>query len=734
MSHLVQCITIALLFLLPLSLHAQDPSWATVNAEGNATERHENGFVAYNGKLYLLGGRGVKPVQIFDPLTSRWSEGASPPFQMHHFQAVVFNDLIYVIGAYTGACCSDEFGVDHVWTYNPQTNNWNQSHEIPANRRRGSSGAIVYNNKIYIIGGIEGGHGSPATGFNWFDEYDPATGQWKVMPDAPRKRDHFHAVLHNNKIYLTGGRDTSNPNFTSANISEVDVYDFGTGSWSTLSNTLPTPRGGTASILYRGEILVIGGESSAQTLAFNTTEALDLNTQSWNSRSNLNVGRHGTQATILNDAVYIAAGAAETGGSPELNSIERYENDSQQTFSFTQTLKNNWNLLSLPLETDNNFYTSIYSTVDLDGITPYTWNGFDYVPSNQLTTGNSFWLKLKNNPSSIVQTITGDLINELQYSLNQGWNLIASPSCNGIPIQNNSTIPTGAVAEGLTYFYDIGGYKPAFNFSFPRGQLSQGKGYWVYAVTNATLTLNCGNTKQLADKDASQLEDVSKTFGYVTLRDQNSGIQNLYFGNTLEQPERIFSYKLPPRGPGGEFDVRFTDDTRLKESNEATIRIYDATFPLSLAFTQTPPNQPEGILFIDEVTPNGTVLHTHSLSYQERVEIYDESISYLRLRFQEADVESIPGQFTLHGNYPNPFNPTTRITFDIPMEGDVTLRVMDLLGREVSHEVFEGMSPAHNYSISYDANDLPAGIYLYTLTLQTTDQHVTQTGRMILLK
>ena len=731
MFRLVLWISIALHFVIPTSFsHAQDPSWSTINATGNPSERHENGFVAYNGKLYLIGGRSPKPVQIYDPDTNSWSDGASPGFQMHHFQAVVYNDLIYVIGAYTGVCCDGESGISHVWTYNPQTNQWNQSHEIPSNRRRGSTGAVVHNNKIYIIGGIEGGHGSAATPYDWFDEYDPATGEWRVMPNAPRVRDHFHAVLYNNKIYLTGGRDTSDPSFVNKTISEIDVYDFGTGNWSTLSTTLPTPRGGTSSILYRGEILVIGGESNSQELAHNATEALNPNTQTWNTLSTLNVGRHGTQATILNDAVYIAAGAAQRGGTPELDSIEKYEDTSTGLSFFTQSLKRNWNLLSLPFSMSEDFYLSIYNSVDLDGISPYTWSGSNYVPSSNLASGTAFWLKLSGNPGSVIQNFEGTPVDQVQFSLDQGWNMIASPSCNNVSISSSSTSPSGAIAEGLTYHYQTGGYQPAFNFSNPRGVLNQGKGYWVFANTNATLTLTCGSGKQPHGEQLT-LEDVSRTFGQFTIRDTDSGKQSLFFGNSLKKPEQRLSYQLPPQGPRGEFDARFTDDSRLTELSNAVVRI-NGTFPITFTYDKSPENK-EGYLFVDEVSQAGDILHTNQLTPTEHIQLYDTDIAYLRVRFEETLADH-PTQFALHGNYPNPFNPTTRITFDAPQRGDLTLRVVDILGREVHHAAYTGIEASSNQSISFDAKDLPAGIYIYALTLETENQIFSQSGRMTVLK
>ena len=743
MSYQAHWISIAffalfLTYILPVTSAqealAQEAFWSTIDAQGNPTERHENGFVAYNGKLYLLGGRNVKRVEIYDPETNSWSDGAFPPFQMHHFQAVIYNDLIYVIGAYTGTCCSNENGISHVWTYDPQNNFWQQRHEIPADRRRGSAGAVVYNGKIYIAGGIEGGHGSPATAFKWFDEYDPVTGQWKVLQDAPRERDHYHAVLHNGKMYLVGGRDTSDSSILAKTISEVDVYDFNSGSWSTLSANIPTPRGGTSSILYRGEILVIGGESGNQTLAYNTNEAFNPDNQSWRTLSPLNVGRHGTQATVLNDAVYIAAGAAQVGGSPELDSIERYQDSSEEVFTRSQSLKTAWNLLSLPLDTQDDFYTSIYNNVDLSpGILPQTWNGFNYVSTTNLSVGTGFWLRIADNSSNLTQTISGDLVNDVQFSLTNGWNMISGPSCDNLPILSSSTSPANAIQEGLSYFYDIGGYKPAFSFSNPRGLINQGRGYWVFASTPATLTLSCNSNKHSGVEEYSRLDGSTDAFGSITIRNNASGYQTLFFGASLDSPDQLVSFQMPPRGPAGEFDVRYSNDMRLTERDDAYISINTNTYPLSISFDKAPDDK-DGFLWIDELDEATSVIESHRISIGENVMVFDEEVAYLRIRFEEGTKLDIPETFTLHGNYPNPFNPSTRITFDIPEAGDLTLRVVDVQGRVVMTQSLTGVDASFNYSISVDASALPAGTYIYSVTLNTDNNVYSQTGSMVLLK
>ena len=78
-------------------------------------------------------------------------------------------------------------------------------------------------------------------------------------------------------------------------------------------------------------------------------------------------------------------------------------------------------------------------------------------------------------------------------------------------------------------------------------------------------------------------------------------------------------------------------------------------------------------------------------------------------------VEEIPSCCNIYQNYPNPFNPTTKINFSIQKQGLVTLKVYDMLGREVAALINETKN-AGNYSIDFNASKLSSGIYFYKLT------------------
>jgi len=298
--------------------------WSTIAANGNPTARHEAAMVAFGGKAYLLGGRGVKPVEEFDPRTNTWRQLGPTPLEIHHFQPVVYGDRVYVMTAMTGRY-PKETPLETIYIWDPRSDTWEKGPAIPEQRRRGGAGTVVYNGKIYLVAGIIDGHTSGTV--PWFDEFDPKTGEWRQLENAPRARDHFSAVAAGSQLYAVGGRNTSyhEPDnfaaFFSAVIPQVDVYDFEKQQWRTLANGLPTPTAAGGLAELAGDIYYFGGESS-QDLAHDATQRLDVRTGTWTPAAPMQRGRHGSGAVAIDGKIYVAAGSGGRGGGPELSSTE----------------------------------------------------------------------------------------------------------------------------------------------------------------------------------------------------------------------------------------------------------------------------------------------------------------------------------------------------------------------------------------------------------------------------
>ncbi|MEO7357599.1 MAG: T9SS type A sorting domain-containing protein [Ignavibacteria bacterium] len=96
---------------------------------------------------------------------------------------------------------------------------------------------------------------------------------------------------------------------------------------------------------------------------------------------------------------------------------------------------------------------------------------------------------------------------------------------------------------------------------------------------------------------------------------------------------------------------------------------------------------------------------------------------------QISENEIIPKEYALRQNYPNPFNPVTNIQYDLPIDIFVTIKVYDLIGREVMSLVNE-IKEAGSYVVSLNGSNLSSGIYYYKITAGSYEQ----VRKMILIK
>ena len=94
----------------------------------------------------------------------------------------------------------------------------------------------------------------------------------------------------------------------------------------------------------------------------------------------------------------------------------------------------------------------------------------------------------------------------------------------------------------------------------------------------------------------------------------------------------------------------------------------------------------------------------------------------------------IPAEFKLYNNYPNPFNPNTLISFDIPKASNVKLTIFNVLGEAVNTAVNEELTPG-KYSFTWNASDMASGLYIYRLEAGGNDgEKFVKTFKMVLVK
>ncbi|GJQ63095.1 MAG: hypothetical protein SCALA702_21480 [Melioribacteraceae bacterium] len=94
---------------------------------------------------------------------------------------------------------------------------------------------------------------------------------------------------------------------------------------------------------------------------------------------------------------------------------------------------------------------------------------------------------------------------------------------------------------------------------------------------------------------------------------------------------------------------------------------------------------------------------------------WSEAFGFKTEQLTSLEEENIPSDYSLSQNYPNPFNPLTKIRFSLPEQSMVTLKVYDILGREVA-TLLDGVKSAGTHTVSFNASALSSGIYIYRIS------------------
>ena len=187
----------------------------------------------------------------------------------------------------------------------------------------------------------------------------------------------------------------------------------------------------------------------------------------------------------------------------------------------------------------------------------------------------------------------------------------------------------------------------------------------------------------------------------------------------------------------GVYDIQMIVPKTQNASTRARYVLSVANVAIDSAFIDQNANSGSWVTVLTRSLPHGTPIGVTvtdaSPSPSDNVVLRADALRFL-LREDLTTVESsprgaVPLSMMLCQNYPNPFNPTTRIEYAIPRACRVRLRVFDMLGREVAVLVDGNAEPAW-YTVTFQAQHLPSGVYLYRLEAGG----LVQTKKMLLVK
>ncbi len=366
------------------------------------------------------------------------------------------------------------------------------------------------------------------------------------------------------------------------------------------------------------------------------------------------------------------------------------------------SVKNRWNLVSLPVEVTDHSRTTLFPGATSDAFGYET----SYVTKDSIAEGHGYWIKY--NSDNIIP-ISGDTLDNATINISAGWNLIGSLT-NPINVGTINTVPPGIIT---TNFY---GYNGSY---FPTDSLLQGNGYWVKTNSPGTMTLSSAS---IAKRTTNPRNNPLANLNTLVVTDARGNSQTLYFGYQ-DNRINVDLYEMPPVPPAGGFDARFGTNRLVELFGESAgaqpIIISSNFYPVTIEWNVINTGQSQALL-IDgnpiSLRGKGTTQVTNPIS---RISLSkDVSVN-----------STTPQAFTLYQNYPNPFNPSTEIRYDIADEENVTLTIYSLLGEEITTLVNEQKSPG-SYTAFWNAHNQPSGIYISRLSYR----NVTLSRKMLLLK
>ncbi len=219
--------------------------------------------------------RAVSEVHVFDIATGARRDAPSLPVpRAEHVTAVVDGRIFVIGGRVPSGPDARRFGGHRdsarVDIFDPATGRWTQGADTPT-PRNSAAGAVI-DGRIYVVGGRRFLPNETARIRNLatLEIYDPARDMWEAGPDMPAAQGGLSAAALNGQLYAFGGEAFSpDPKV----FPESWVFDPVSGAWTALPD-MPSPRHGTAAAAINGAIYVIGGAKAAGFGAVATVERL----------------------------------------------------------------------------------------------------------------------------------------------------------------------------------------------------------------------------------------------------------------------------------------------------------------------------------------------------------------------------------------------------------------------------------------------------------------------------
>lgn len=379
------------------------------------------------------------------------------------------------------------------------------------------------------------------------------------------------------------------------------------------------------------------------------------------------------------------------------------------TDTMTMNFSDKWNMFSLPID-EGKIPVALLLPMAVSNAFAFAGS---YNSADSLEPRIGYWVKLAGDTTV---SVAGKPIVRFETSIPEGWQLLGGLSYLA-PASASLCTPSPC---GI-FVYRSGYTVPS--------EIEPGEAFWIKGPKTFKLTTLIGSSS--SQKQGLSPESGSQRWSKLLIKDKAGSQTQLYFDDARSITEDLERYELPPIPPSGAFDARFASGRIMEIADprntvDFPFFISSPTYPINIEWEVQSAREFEASLVIDGTET--TIRETGHISIPD-----DAGDLKLRLRPVAA---AIPTQFGLDQNYPNPYNPATTISFDIPTASVVSLEIFNVLGQRVQSLLSDREYKAGKFALPITTAELASGLYFYVLTGIPTDgdQPVRLSKKMMLLK
>lgn len=429
--------------------------------------------------------------------------------------------------------------------------------------------------------------------------------------------------------------------------------------------------------------------------------------------------------------------------------------------SLSKAFPAGWSLMSVPLVPNSPLASAVIGD-DVTDYLLYKYSGGEYTSSDSVNAGKGYWLGLQSSGTIDVDG-TAKVTND-STMLSGGWNMIANPFArkfakSSVQFRKADSLVSAneAAARGWIQNVYYNYVTDSTKYSNYTDSLERWNGYFFLALQSSVyMVFDRNYVGSYSDRGPVKTETTPSNW-YVNINAAINGAadQLLAFGvadNATDGFDALYDYAKPPISPApnaaetyflqsgwnqyitkfaADIKAPFTGQTAKSWSFRAMSKTGGSMTIEWANISSLPQEIKDNYTFMlrGPGIPNGINMLTQT-SYTFTATagaVYSFSINSTPVGVDDGTGQ--PVSYRLNQNFPNPFNPSTTISYSIAEPGVVTLKVFDAQGNEVASLVNEYKNSG-SYSINFDASGLSSGVYFYKLQAGS----FSETRKLMLMK